>query len=398
MKKLIFLLLAAILCLQFAACDILTGSEDQMKNEPQKISHLFSAADGSTLELALTQGQGGSFSPVADQWSRQLDLTDQSVYGDALSRLQNANLIIENGKLNPNGWLKPSLTFINSTQSGSLTMESVGTVADVTGTYTDGAYQVNDSYGMRAVGIATEKGMDVYACIVDLAFRSADGGALSLCTGTDGSTLQMVLNTVSNEKNSTNVLVSFGSSNLRLVFFDTETLDILGAAGTRTTLSSIVTSPKDSSTGDSSSPVFSMTGSTSTMLVALDKDGNEIEGNLNLGELLPGETRRVSVLLYNERNIGTITGNNKEENNKDDKEYQDKYEDKYAEETQEPGTGESSENEYTDRYTSEYTDKYVYEVVTGSVKLEFETGVNVHYFTTNIQSAGYSFNLIFTDK
>ena len=141
-----------------------------------------------------------------------------------------------------------------------------------------------------------------------------------------------------------------------------------------------------------------MTGSTSTMLVALDKDGNEIEGNLNLGELLPGETRRVSVLLYNERNIGTITGNNKEENNKDDKEYQDKYEDKYAEETQEPGTGESSENEYTDRYTSEYTDKYVYEVVTGSVKLEFETGVNVHYFTTNIQSAGYSFNLIFTDK
>ena len=398
MKKLIVLLLSAILCLQLSACDILTGSEEQMKNEPQKVSHLFSVADGSTLELALTQGQGNSFSPVADQWSRQIDLSDQSVYGDALSRLQNATLITENGKLNSNGWLKPSLTFTSSTQSGSLTMESVGAVADVTGTYTNGAYQVNDSYGVRAVGIATEKGMDVYACVVDLAFRSTDGGVLSLCTGKDGSTLQMVLNAVSNEGYATSVLVSLGSSNLRLVFFDTETLDILGTAGTRTTLSSVVTSPKNSSAEDSSPPVFDMVGSASTVLVALDKDGNEIEGNLNLGELLPGETRRVSVLLYNERNIGTIIGNNKDENNKDDKEYNDKFEDEYTEETRDPGTGESAEAEYTDRYTSEYTDKYVYEVVTGSVKLELETGLNVHYFTTTMQSAGYSFNLIFTDK
>ena len=398
MKKLTILLLSAVLCLQLSACDILTGSEDQMKNDSQKASHLFSVADTGTLEIALTQGQANSFSSTDGQWSRQVDLSDQSVYGNALSKLQTAELISENGKLNPTGWLKPTMTLAymkpSGSDSGSITnsFETVtNTVANATGTYVDGAYQVNDSYGVRAVGIANEKGMTVYACIVDLAFRSAEGGTLSFCTGENGSTLENIISAASEStklsssyaSSSTSIGSSFAgsvtitaSSSLRLVFFDTETYNILGSARAKNTLSGtlITSSPSNESNN-------------SITFVALDKDGNEIEGNLNLGELLPGETRRVSVLLFNEKKSNLVVGD------KNDKEHDEKheYDDEFSDGTREPDT-DTDMNYAADGYK----DKYQYEIVTGATKIELETGVTVQYVTS--LQFDISFNLIFTDK
>ena len=370
-----------------------------MKNESQKVSHLLSVADNSTLEIALTQGQANSFSSTDGQWNRQLDLSDQTVYGNALSKLQTAELISENGKLNPKGWLKPSVVIMSATQGGSKTdsfgATTVNTVANATGTYVDGAYQVNDSYGVRAVGVATEKGMTVYACIVDLALRSAEGGTLSFCTGENGSTLETIIQAASESTrlkgssdsslsgSSTTIGSSFAgsitissSSSLRLVFFDTETYDILGSARAKNTLSGTLITSSPSSENNNNSITF----------VALDKDGNEIEGNLNLGVLLPGEARRVSVLLFNERNSNLVVGD------KNDKEYDDKYEygDESSDDTRELDTDTDM------NYADGYKDKYQYEIVTGSSKLEFETGVNMH-FVTALQF-DISFNLVFTDK
>lgn len=406
MKKLIVLLLSAILCLQLSACDILTGSEEQMKNESQKVSHLLSVANNSTLEIALTQGQANSFSSTDGQWNRQLDLSDQTVYGNALSKLQTAELISENGKLNPAGWLKPAMIFTgyrpNDSDKDSITNSfeaALNTVANATGTYVDGAYQVNDSYGVRAVGISDEKGFTVCACIVDLTFRSAEGGVLSFCTGENGSTLENIIRTASettktngsSSSSSTSIGSSFAGSitissvsSLRLVFFDTETYDILGSAKVKSDVSGVVIG---------SSSAAGENNSNAVTFVALDQDGNEIEGNLNLGELLPGETRRVSVLLFNESNGNPVVGD-KNDKEKDEKhEYDDKseYEDGSSDDTREPDT-DTDMNYAADGYT----DKYQYEVITGMANWEIETGLTLHYITA--LQFDISFNLVFTDK
>ena len=406
MKKLIVLLLSAILCLQLSACDILTGSEEQMQNAPPKVAHLFSVADTATLEIALTQGQTNSFSSAEGTWSRRLDLSDQTVYGNALSKLQTAELISENGKLNPAGWLKPAMIFTgyrpNDSDKDSITNSfeaAFNTVANATGTYVDGAYRVNDSYGVRAVGISDEKGFTVCACIVDLTFRSAEGGVLSFCTGENGSTLENIIHSASettktngsSSSSSTSIGSSFAGSitissvsSLRLVFFDTETYDILGSAKVKSDVSGVVIG---------SSSAAGENNSNAVTFVALDQDGNEIEGNLNLGELLPGEARRVSVLLFNESNGNPVVGdkNDKEKDKKHEYDDKSEYEDGSSDDTREPDT-DTDMNYAADGYT----DKYQYEVVTGMANWEIETGLTLHYITA--LQFDISFNLVFTDK
>lgn len=405
MKKLFVLLVSAIMCMQFAACDILLEGNDQIKNEPEKPSHVFSTADGSTLEIALTQGQGENLSPVTDQWSRKLDISDQSVYGDALSRMQSGKLISENGKLNPNKWMESSLNFIYSKPDS--TTESTNKTVDATGTYINGSYQANNSYGVRAVGIDTDKGFEVYACIVDLAFQSTEGGTLSLCTGENGSTLKTIINTIkvgsttdgvaASKTTSPDTTISYvylGSSNLRLVFFDTETYEILGIATTRTTLSGAFTSSESTESSSSSSSVLSGAFNNSSIsLVALDKDGNELEGNLSLGELIAGETRRVSVLIYNDARIGSIAGgNNDKENNDKDKEGNNENDKDYY-----YGSNDVQETETNEKGEIVYESKYEIVIGAGSSNIEYETG-KIQFNTALNMVNGYSFNLIFTDK
>ena len=409
MKKLFALLLSAILCMQFASCDALieslkemdkTGDTNNPTTEAEKPSHVFSTADGCTLEIALTQGQGGNPSPITDQWSHELDVSDQSVYGNALSSLKSAKLISENGKLNPSKWLESSAGFIYSV-SGSISM-AVGKTLDSTGTYIDGAYQANDSYGVRAVGVSTDKGFEVYACIVDLAFRSTEGGMLSFCTGKNGSTLKNIITsltggTITNSTVSPKATTSdgtvnyvlFDTSKLRLVFFDTETLEILGMATTHSTSSgSFATSGSVSSS--SSSVIIGSSNSDPVTFVALDENGNEVEGNLNLCELLPGETRRVSVLLFKEYQSGTsISGDKDNEDVKDNDKDESEEKDNDSSVSAEVETDESGELVYDGKD----------ELVTGSesMDIEYET-FQVQFGTSLSASSGYSFNLIFTDK
>lgn len=450
MKKLFVLLLSAILCMQFASCDALvdslnkadkTDDSNQPTIETAKPSHVFSTADGCTLEIALTQGQEGNPSSSSDLWRHKLDVSDQSVYGNALSNLKPAKLISENGKLNPSKWLESSASFIYS-DSGSINM-AIGKALDSAGTYTDGAYQVNDSYGIRAVGISTDKGIEVHACIVDLAFRSTDGGTLSFCTGENGSTLKNIISalaggTITNSTVSPKATTSdgtvnyvlFDSSKLRLVFFDTETLEILGMATTRSTSSgSFATS--GSASGSSSSVIVGSINSNVTF-VALDENGNEVEGNLNLCELLPGETRHVSVLLFKEHQSGAnVSGDKDKEDGKDNGKDESAEKDNDSCVSIEPETNESSDTQGKGDDSSISTeaeinengeikekdnDSYVYievgtnengalvydgkyELVTGSVS------VNIEHETFKIQvgtyysaSTDYSFNLMFTDK
>ena len=416
MKKIIILLLSVILCLQFAACDTLLESLEQLnKNdkpdegdktiiETENPSHVFSTADGSSLEISLTRGSSTNASSVIDQWSNTLDISDQSKYGNALSSLRSAKLIAENGKLDPDKWLESSAGFVVS-DSGELKTESAKTL-DSVGTYTDGAYQVNDSYGVRAVGALTDKGFEVHACIVDLAFRSANGGSLSLCTGESGSTIKSIMtalggnaitnNTISPKTTTPNIsvsYVSFDSSNVRLVFFDTETFEILGMAAARTKSTSASASPKTSS-GSSSSIVISGSNNGSLTIVALDENGNEIDGNLNLGELLPGETRRVSVLFYKEPQTNTlISGNKDKEDNKDNKKEEGEYDSNYSGND----SAETTEAETVGRGEIIYEGKV--EIMTGNNSPDFEYESFQVQFSTSINvSCGYSFNLIFTDK
>ena len=105
------------------------------------------------------------------------------------------------------------------------------------------------------------------------------------------------------------------------------------------------------------------------------------------------ETRRVSVLLFNERNGNPVVGD-KNDKEKDEKhEYDDKseYEDGSSDDTREPDT-DTDMNYAADGYT----DKYQYEAVTGMANWEIETGLTLHFITA--LQYDISFNLVFTDK
>ncbi len=132
MKKTLLMLLSMLLCFQLTSCGLMIENTVQENNNlaAENVSNIFSCADGSTLEIALTNGQGSVFSSVDDKFTTKLDVSDRSVYGNALSSITRAKLLTENGKLNPNGWLKPTLAFSSSVQNGTGTI--IGSVQDIT--------------------------------------------------------------------------------------------------------------------------------------------------------------------------------------------------------------------------------------------------------------------------
>lgn len=283
-KKFIVLFLSAFLCLQLVACDLLTENEAEINNQNPTVSRIIRTADGSTLEVALTQGKDGVFSPVKDRnssvilnictsalyWSECADLSDTAVYGSSTSLLKPVSLLPNEGMPN-----QSTLFEIRDYGQDGRIM-GVKAISE-TGTYVEGAYSFNHEYGLRIAGELVNDSPKSHACIVDLSFRSnSENAQLSLCTGEQFSTVTFT------QPLNIHTTTDFSIHDLtitNLLFFDTETFEILGQASTKELITN-------------SSNKYQLS------LCALDSDGNEIDGPLRLGELSKGECRRISVIIY----------------------------------------------------------------------------------------------------
>ena len=234
--------------------------------EDNQVFHtfMFAADEAAGLQIALTQGSAGTFSPVKEEaetaqkkdwWDAWVDLSDHT-YGAEKVVFNPAALLLADGKITE-GLLQYPVYGADGRVSG---LQKA-----VTAVYNGKDFAPSDRYGLRAIGVPAASYFATYGLVVDLAFRSQQEGTLTL----EEDSLFYY------ETEEYGRAAEF----LRLVFFDTETGEILARA--KPDVDHTKTEKK----------------SIAAPLRFID-EGDVFVSNVSIADLTAGETHRISVLVY----------------------------------------------------------------------------------------------------
>ena len=314
MKRLALVILSVLLCLSMVACSNDTATKepvDQVTTKksasttatissttasttrgplttttwsgkgtaPEFFSLLLTADEETGLQVALTHGEDDTFSPVKEgaemaqtvgqknyYWDSWVDLYDNNRYGAWNMQFQLAALSLSDGKLTEGLMQYPTYG-----ADGRVN----GLFSTITAVYSKETFVPGDRYGLRAVGALQESRFEIYGWVMDLAFRSQHDGALTLDAAEDS---YLYLYSPSEE-------VSRALAYMQIVFFDTETREVLARAKFDP---SCTTEVKDAKGRYGCTAI--------SVRLVNDEDAFVVDGEI--ADLTAGQTRRVSALMY----------------------------------------------------------------------------------------------------
>lgn len=242
---------------------------------------LLTADEETGLQLALTHGADGTFSPVKEgveaaktvaqknyYWDSWVDLADGERYGTwQAGHFNLAGLSLLDGKLTKGLLHYPIYGSDGRVQA---------LVDAVPAVYNGEDFVPSDRYGFRAVGAPEKSHFESYGQVIDLAFRSEQDSVLTLDTAEE-SYYYIYYDLEAQQCRAL--------SHLRFIFFDTETGEVLACA-----------KPDVENTKDvhRSNGLKECTG---VSIRLINAEGAFLSHG-RIVDLMAGQTRRVSILLY----------------------------------------------------------------------------------------------------